>query len=151
MRWPPQAAISVLRRPGRREDCEECPGRLKAAMLVRLGIPAKLNTHSEGKLNGISGRSRTPSERSDAGFSIVREGVRIREGNLSAAQRRKAAAKRRKGCGQRGGSPCPRLSNTQTRSAQRSELDSPRFVNTITARDRAHTRRAFLRKGRASQ
>jgi len=38
-----------------------------------LGIPAKLNAHSEGKLNGIPGRSRTPSERSDAGNSIVQE------------------------------------------------------------------------------
>lgn len=33
----------------------------------------------------------------------------------------------------------------------RSELDSPRFVNTITALDRAHIRHAFLRKGKASR
>ena len=46
---------------------------------VLLRIPAKLNALSEGKLNGIPGRSRTPSERSDAGNSIVKESVRLRQ------------------------------------------------------------------------
>jgi hypothetical protein len=37
-----------------------------------MGIPVKLNARSEGKPNGVPGQSRTPSERSDAGNSIVR-------------------------------------------------------------------------------
>jgi hypothetical protein len=45
-----------------------------------LGIPAKLNAFSEGKPNGIPGWSRTPSERRDAGNSIVKESVRLRQG-----------------------------------------------------------------------
>jgi hypothetical protein len=42
----------------------------KKAKNRRLGIPVKLNAHFERKPNGIPGRSRTPSERSDAGMSI---------------------------------------------------------------------------------
>jgi len=38
-----------------------------------LGIPAMLNAYSGRSPNGIPGRSRTPSERSDAGISIVPE------------------------------------------------------------------------------
>jgi len=52
-----------------------------------LGIPAKLNAHSEGKPNGIPGRSRTPSERSDAGNSIVQEVFGFVKRNLSGAPR----------------------------------------------------------------
>jgi hypothetical protein len=38
-----------------------------------MGIPAKPNAESGMNPNGIPGRSRTPSERSDAGISIVQE------------------------------------------------------------------------------
>jgi hypothetical protein len=69
--------------------------------------------------------------------------------NLSGAQRRKDT---RAGKGVRGkGAGLAPPQHTETRSAKRSELDSPRFVNTITARDRAHTRHAFLGKGKASR
>ena len=49
-----------------------------------------------------------PSERSDAGNSIVQEVFAFVKENLSGAQRRKSAALTEKG--ERGGSPCPRLS-----------------------------------------
>jgi hypothetical protein len=38
-----------------------------------VGIPAKSNAESGMTPNGVPGRSRTPSERSDAGISIVQE------------------------------------------------------------------------------
>jgi hypothetical protein len=38
-----------------------------------LRIPAKPNANSEGNPNGIPGKTRTPSERSDAGISILQE------------------------------------------------------------------------------
>jgi hypothetical protein len=38
-----------------------------------LRIPAKPNADSEGKPNGIPGLTRTPSEQSDAGISILQE------------------------------------------------------------------------------
>lgn len=51
-----------------------------------------------------------------------------------------------KGVRGKGRQPLSPPQHTETRGAKRSELDSPRFVNTITARDRAHTRHAFLRR-----
>jgi hypothetical protein len=56
-----------------------------AELHQRVGIPVKLNAHSEGKPNGFPGWSRTPSERSDAGFSIVREVFAFVKRNLSGA------------------------------------------------------------------
>jgi CRP/FNR family cyclic AMP-dependent transcriptional regulator len=41
------------------------------AEMIGLRIPTKANTDSEGNANGIPGRRRTVSERSDAGISIV--------------------------------------------------------------------------------
>src|SRR5712691_10260990 len=51
-------------------------------------IPAKANGDSEGNANGIPGRRRTVSERSDAGISIVQEVFVFVKRNLSGAQRR---------------------------------------------------------------
>src|SRR5437764_15420744 len=45
--------------------------RLVESLLLNLRIPAKANTDSGGNANGIPGRRRTVSERSDAGTSIV--------------------------------------------------------------------------------
>ena len=53
-----------------------------------LRIPTKANTDSEGNANGIPGRRRTVSERSDAGISIVQEVFGFVKRNLSVAQRR---------------------------------------------------------------
>jgi len=46
-------------------------------------IPAKANADSEGNANGIPGRRRTFSERSDAGTSIVQEVFGFVKRNLS--------------------------------------------------------------------
>ena len=59
----------------------------------------KLNAQSEGNPNGIPGSSRTPSERSDAGTSIVQEVFGFVKRNLSGAQRRKSAASGERGAG----------------------------------------------------
>jgi len=64
-----------------------------------VGIPAKLNACSGGKPNGIPGRSRTPSERSDAGNSVVQEVFGFVNRTLSGAQRRKDAASGEKSAG----------------------------------------------------
>src|SRR5712692_9628833 len=55
---------------------------------VVLRIPAKANADSEGNANGIPGRRRKVSERSDAGISIVPEVFVFVKRNLSGAQRR---------------------------------------------------------------
>ena len=47
--------------------------RLFRMLRFLLRIPAKANANSEGNANGIPGRRRTVSERSDAGNSIVQE------------------------------------------------------------------------------
>jgi hypothetical protein len=51
-------------------------------------IPAKVNADSEENANGIPGRTRKVSERSDAGISIVPEVFGFVTRNLSGAQRR---------------------------------------------------------------
>ena len=48
-------------------------------------IPAKANVDSGGNANGIPGRRRTISERSDAGFSIVEQVFVFVKENLSGA------------------------------------------------------------------
>jgi hypothetical protein len=75
-----------------------------------MGIPAKLNAHSEGKPNSIPGWPRTPSERSDAGTSIVLESVRLRQETPIPSAAEEERRQRGKGSGERGGSSCPRLS-----------------------------------------
>ena len=72
-------------------------------------IPAKANTDSEGNANGIPGRRRTVSERSDAGISIVQEVFGFVKKNLSGAQWRQAA-EQEKGCGEKGRQPFSLLS-----------------------------------------
>jgi len=57
--------------------------------------PAKPNTDSEGNPNGISGWSRTPSERSDGGFSILQEVFGFVKQKLSGAQRTQSAVARK--------------------------------------------------------
>jgi len=74
-------------------------GFYKTLQIQALGIPAKLNAHSESKPKGIPGRSRTPSERSDAGHSIVQEVFGFVNRNLSGAQRRKNAVSGERGAG----------------------------------------------------
>jgi hypothetical protein len=64
-----------------------------------LRIPAKTNTDSEGNANGIPGRRRTESERSDAGNSIVQEVFAFVKRNVSGAQRRLAGAGEKRGAG----------------------------------------------------
>jgi hypothetical protein len=59
-----------------------------------VGIPAKPNTESGTIPNGDPGRTRTPSERSDAGNSIVPEVFGFVKRNVSEAQRRKKVASR---------------------------------------------------------
>jgi hypothetical protein len=75
-----------------------------------VGIPAKLNAHSERNPNGIPGRFRTPSERSDAGISIVQDAFAFVKRNLSEAQRRMEGWSEDGGAGQGAAVPCPRLS-----------------------------------------
>jgi hypothetical protein len=64
-----------------------------------VGIPAKANADSGGNANGIPGRRRKFSERSDAGTSIVQEVFGFVKKNLSGAQRRSAAASEERGAG----------------------------------------------------
>jgi hypothetical protein len=69
-------------------------------------IPAKPNAVSEGKPNGIPGRTRTPSELSDAGHSILQEVFGFVREKLSGAQRRKRAGAS-KGARGKLGTPVP--------------------------------------------
>ena len=69
------------------------------------GIPAKRNACPERKLNAISGRFRTSSERSDARFSIALESVRLRQERPVPAAADEGYRQRRKG----GGIPARRL------------------------------------------
>jgi hypothetical protein len=65
------------------------------------------------KPNGNPGWTRTPSERSDAGISIVQDVFGFVKRNLSEAQRRESAANEEKGVqAYRGkdGTSCPHLS-----------------------------------------
>src|SRR5271168_247180 len=64
-----------------------------------LGIPAKLNAHSGRNPNGMPGCTRTPSERSDAGISIVQEVFGFVKRNLSGAKRRKNTSSSERGAG----------------------------------------------------
>jgi hypothetical protein len=72
-----------------------------------LGIPTKLNAHSEGKPNSFRDDSRTPSERSDAGTSIVQEVFGFVKSKLSEAERRRRAASDDRGPGKRTARPVP--------------------------------------------
>lgn len=54
------------------------------ASCAPVGIPAKLNANSEGKPNSIPGWSRTLSERSDAGISILQDVFAFVKKNRSA-------------------------------------------------------------------
>jgi hypothetical protein len=64
-------------------------------------------------------------------MSIVQEVFAFVKRNLSEAQRRKEAASGEKGCGERGGSPCPRLSTQWPGARQRSEQERGTPVNAL--------------------
>jgi hypothetical protein len=53
-----------------------------------LGIPTKLNAHSDGKPNGVPGSIRTVSERSDASLLIVQQVFGFVKRKLPGAKRR---------------------------------------------------------------
>ena len=91
-----------------------------------LGIPVNLNAHSGRNPNGIPGRFRTPSERSDAGISIVQEVFGFVKRNLSGAKRRKNTASRERGAGKGAAVlvPASAHSDPEARRALRPELSS---------------------------
>ena len=99
------------------------------------GIAAKLNACSEREPNGIPGRSRTPSERSDAGFSSAPESVRFRQEKLVRSAPRRQSAASGKGCGEKGGSPCPHLNAAEAAGA-RSESHPPINASAGASRNR---------------
>jgi hypothetical protein len=72
---------------------------------AELRIPVKLNARSERKPNGIPGRSRTPLERSDAGFSIVQESVRLRQEKPVRSEAEEERAQAEKGVRGKGRQP----------------------------------------------
>jgi hypothetical protein len=73
-------------------------GRLRG-FRIGLRIPAKPNADSEEKPNAFRDEPEQPSERSDAGISILQEVFGFVKRNLSGAQRRDDAASRERGAG----------------------------------------------------
>ena len=73
-----------------------------------MGFRRRRTLIPEGTRTAFRAEGEQVSERSDAGTSIVQEVFGFVKKNLSGAQRRNNA-KQRKGCGERGGSPSPRL------------------------------------------
>ena len=102
---------------------------------AQLGIPAKLNAHSGRNPNGIPGCTRTPSEHTDAGISIVQEVFGFVKRNLSGAKRRKSAASGERGAG-KGGRPCPASAHRSPERRKRSELRQLLFRNSVSWRYR---------------
>src|SRR5579871_3330726 len=82
-----------------------------------VGIPAKLNAYSEGNPNGIPGSTRTLSERSDAGISIVQEVFGFVKSESVRSEAEARWSWRGWGCGARGGSPLSPLQHAVTPSA----------------------------------
>jgi hypothetical protein len=89
--------------------------------VLKLRIPTKPNAVSEGKPNGIPGRTRTPSERSDASISIVQEVFGFVKRNLSEAQRRKNAASGERGAGKGAAALVPASVHSDPERDKRSE------------------------------
>jgi hypothetical protein len=86
-----------------------------------VGIPAKPNAESGMNPNGVPGRSRTPSERSDAGTSIVQEVFVFVKRNLSGAQRRKDAASGERGAGKGAAALVPASAHSGPEREERSD------------------------------
>jgi len=87
----------------------------------RMRIPAKANADSERNANGIPGRRRTVSERSDAGISIVQEVFVFGQEKPIRSAAQDAPASGERGAGYRGGSPfpCPALERPRRALARR--------------------------------
>jgi len=98
-------------------------------------------TSSERKPNGIPGSTRTPSERSDAGISIVQEVFDFVNRKLSGAQRRKSAADEERGRG-KDGTSCPRPAQRSPERDERSELHQQDDPSTLCRYGFNHTPRS---------
>ncbi|HTA68658.1 MAG TPA: hypothetical protein VK776_10290, partial [Bryobacteraceae bacterium] len=92
-----------------------------------LRIPAKPNAVSGGKPNGIPGRTRTPSERSDAGISIVQEVFGFVKKNCP-ERSEGTAPQARKGAWGKDGTSCPHLSTQRPRSANSASAKKLRII-----------------------
>jgi hypothetical protein len=109
-----------------RSSPDEPPRRLGTSQIGSLGscvgIPAKLNAHSGRNPNGIPRCTRTPSERSDAGISIVQEVFGFVKRNLSGAKRRKNTASSERGAGKGAAALVPASAHSNPERDQRSVI-----------------------------
>jgi hypothetical protein len=105
--------------------CVSPPTKSKTTSTFSLRIPAKPNAYSEGNRTAFRDEPEHPSERSDAGISIVQEVFGFVKKNLSGAQRRNRAASGERGVGKGAAALVP----TSARSNQDRDERSARSTN----------------------